>query len=186
MAAMRRNINVKLFVHNNQIYGLTKGQPSPTSSEGTKAKNIPGGVLSGQLNPMALAVALDCGFAARAFTGDADHLKTLMVAALNHKGFALIDILQPCVTFNKVNTYQWYRERVYHIEPDYNPEDRLAAFSRALEWGDRIPIGIIYRNKRAPFEERVPALASRELVHQGFYPSATALDFFRKGPGMFV
>lgn len=174
MAAIRRNINVKLFVHNNQIYGLTKGQPSPTTSEGTKAKNIPSGVISEQLNPMALAVALDCGFAARAFAADTEHLKGLMKEAMNHQGFALIDILQPCVSFNKVNTYEWYRERVYHLEPEYNPEDRLAAFSKSLEWDDRIPIGVIYRNSRPAFEERVPIIADGPLVHQGFDPSTIA------------
>ncbi len=168
LAAMRRNINVKLFVHNNQIYGLTKGQPSPTTSEGTKAKNVPFGVISEQLNPMALAVALDCGFAARAFAADTEHLKGLMKEAMNHQGFALIDILQPCVTFNKVNTYDWYRQRVYHLEPEYNPEDRLAAFTKSLEWGDRIPLGIIYRNSRPAFEERVPMIAAGPLVHQSF------------------
>lgn len=181
MAAMRRNINVKLFVHDNQIYGLTKGQPSPTSGEGTKAKNVPAGVISNQFNPMALAVALDCSFAARAFAGDTTHLKGLMQKAMNHQGFALIDILQPCVTFNKVNTYQWYRERVYHLEPDYDPEDRIAAFSKALEWGDRIPIGVIYRNNRPPFEARVPMLAAGPLVHQAFDPSkieGTLQDFY--------
>jgi 2-oxoglutarate ferredoxin oxidoreductase subunit beta len=171
LAAIRRNINVKLFVHNNQIYGLTKGQPSPTTSEGTKAKNVPSGVISEQFNPMALAVALDCGFAARAFAADTEHLKGLMKEAMNHQGFALIDILQPCVTFNKVNTYEWYRQRVYHVEPEYNPEDRLAAFSKSLEWGDRIPIGVIYRNSRPAFEERVPMIATGPLVHQGFEPS---------------
>ena len=168
LAAIRRNINVTLFVHNNQIYGLTKGQPSPTTSEGTKATNVPFGVISEQFNPMALAVALDCGFAARAFAADTEHLKDLMKEAMNHKGFAFIDILQPCVTFNKVNTYEWYRERVYHLEPEYNPEDRMAAFSKSLEWGDRIPIGVIYRNTRPAFEERVPMLAAGPLVHQGF------------------
>ncbi|MBW6519702.1 MAG: 2-oxoacid ferredoxin oxidoreductase [Desulfoarculaceae bacterium] len=181
LAAMRRNINVKLLVHDNQIYGLTKGQPSPTSGEGTRARNVPAGVISNQFNPMALAVALDCGFAARAFAGDTTHLKDLMQKAMNHQGFALIDILQPCVTFNKVNTYQWYRERVYHLEPDYNPEDRNAAFSRALEWGDRIPIGVIYRNNRPPFEARVPMLAAGPLVHQTFDPSkveGTLQDFY--------
>lgn len=171
LAAMRRNINVKVFVHDNQIYGLTKGQPSPTSSEGTVARNTPFGVISGQFNPMALAVAFDCGFAARAFAGDTAHLKTLMAAAMNHNGFALIDILQPCVTFNKVNTYEWYRERVYNIEPEYNPEDRMAAFSKSLEWGDRIPIGVIYRNNRPTFEEQIPMLASEPLVQQAYDPS---------------
>ena len=133
--AIRRNINVKLFVHDNQIYGLTKGQASPTSMEGMKTKNQPFGVFSEQLNPMALAVALDCSFVARGFAGDMEHLKGLMKEAINHKGFSLVDILQPCVTFNKINTYEWYRQRVYHIEPEYNPENRTEAFKRALEWG---------------------------------------------------
>jgi len=168
MAAMRRNINVKQFVHNNQIYGLTKGQPSPTTGEGMVTKNTPLGVISEQFNPMALAVALDCGFAARGYAADIDHLKGLMKEAINHKGFALLDILQPCVTFNKVNTYEWYKQRVYHIEQDYNPEDRRAAFAKALEWGDRIPLGIIYRNHRPTFEERVPMIADKPLVKQGF------------------
>lgn len=170
--AMKRNIGVKLFVHNNQIYGLTKGQPSPTSMEGMTAGNQPFGVLSGQLNPMAIAVALDCSFVARGYAGEPEHLKGLMKAALDHKGFSLVDILQPCVTFNKINTYEWYRQRVYKIEPDHNPEDRVEAFRRALEWGDRIPMGIIYRNNRRPFEERVPVIAEAPLVRQTIDPAA--------------
>jgi 2-oxoglutarate/2-oxoacid ferredoxin oxidoreductase subunit beta len=168
LAAMRRNINVKLFVHDNQIYGLTKGQPSPTSIEGMVSKNMPFGVIAEQFNPMALAVALDCSFAARGYAADTDHLKGLMKEAVNNKGFALIDILQPCVTFNKVNTYDWYKQRVYHLEPGYDPRDRKAAFAKALEWGDRIPIGVIYRNDRPTFEDRVPMLADRPLVRQEF------------------
>jgi 2-oxoglutarate ferredoxin oxidoreductase subunit beta len=134
--------------------------------EGMVTKNQPFGVLSEQLNPMALAVALDCSFVARGYAGDHEHLKVLIKAAVNHKGFSLVDILQPCVTFNKVNTYDWYSQRVYHIEPEYNPEDRIAAFQKALEWGDRIPIGIIYRNNRPTFEERVPVIGSASLVKQ--------------------
>jgi 2-oxoglutarate ferredoxin oxidoreductase subunit beta len=175
LAAMRRNINVKLFVHDNQIYGLTKGQPSPTTGEGTVLKNMPFGVLSGQFNPMALAVALDCSFAARGYAADSGHLKDLMKEAVTHKGFALIDILQPCVTFNKVNTYDWYKQRVYHLEPGYDPRDRKTAFARSLEWGDRIPIGVLYRNDRPTFEERVPMIADTPLVHQPFDPSKIEL-----------
>ena len=166
--AIRRNINVKLFVHDNQIYGLTKGQPSPTSSEGMITKNQPFGVFSEQLNPMALAVALDCSFVARGFAGDAGHLKELMKAAILHKGFSLIDILQPCVTFNKMNTYEWYKQRGYYIEPEYNPENRIEAFKKALEWGDRIPLGIVYRNKRPTLEERIPIIKDKPLVRQDF------------------
>ncbi|TAL25610.1 MAG: 2-oxoacid:ferredoxin oxidoreductase subunit beta [Nitrospirae bacterium] len=166
--AIRRNINVKLFVHDNQIYGLTKGQASPTTMEGMKTKNQPFGVFSEPLNPLALAVALDCSFVARGFAADMEQLKGLMKAAINHKGFTLVDILQPCVTFNKINTYDWYRQRVYHIEAEYNPEDRIKAFERALEWGDRIPTGIIYRNNRQVLEERIPVILDKPLVRQPF------------------
>lgn len=168
MSAIRKNVNVNLFVHDNQIYALTKGQPSPTSSEGTIAKNIPMGVLSEQFNPMAFAVALDCSFAARSFAGDTEHLKAMMKEAINHPGFALLDILQPCVTFNRVNTYEWYRKRVYHVEPEYDPANRAAAFMKALEWGDRIPLGIIYRNNRPTYEERIGIIAQKPLVKQEF------------------
>jgi 2-oxoglutarate ferredoxin oxidoreductase subunit beta len=166
--AMRRNINVKLFVHNNQIYGLTKGQPSPTSMEGMVTKNQPFGVFSEQLNPLALAVALDCSFVARGFVGDMESLQELMKAAIMHRGFSLLDILQPCVTFNKINTYEWYKQRVYRVEPEFKPEDRIEAFKKALEWGDRIPIGIIYRNNRPLLEERIPVLQDKPLVKQSF------------------
>ncbi len=164
--AMRRNINVKLFVHDNQIYGLTKGQPSPTTMEGMVTKNQPFGVMSEQLNPVALAVALDCSFVARGFAGDMEYLKYLMKSAIQHKGFALLDILQPCVTFNKINTYDWYKQRVYRIEADYNPEDRINAFRKALEFGDRIPSGIIYKNNRPILEERIPVIKNSPLVKQ--------------------
>jgi len=168
MHAMRKNINVKLLVHDNQIYGLTKGQPSPTSMEGMVTKNHPFGVFAEQLNPIAFAVALDCSFVARGFAGDPVHLKELMKEAIRHEGFSLLDILQPCVTFNKINTYEWYKQRVYHIEPEYNPEDRIAAFKKALEWGERIPLGVLYRNHRPVLEKRMPALRDSPLVRQSF------------------
>ena len=133
--AMRRNINVKLFVHDNQVYGLTKGQASPTTLEGTRPKNLPFGVLSEALNPMALAVAMDCSFAARTFSGDIQHLKATIKAAILHKGFSLVDILQPCVSFNKVNTYEWYSQRVYHIEPDYQSRRQDRRLSKGTRMG---------------------------------------------------
>jgi len=115
---------------------------------------------------LALAVALDCSFAARSFAGDIEHLKGMMKEAINHKGFALVDILQPCVSFNKVNTYEWYRQRVYRLGGEHDPSDRKAAFAMALEWGDKIPLGIIYRNNRQTFEERLPVLSGKPLVKQ--------------------
>ena len=178
---IRRNINVKLFVHDNQIYGLTKGQASPTSMEGMITKNQPFGVFSEQLNPIVFAIALDCSFVARGFAGDPVHLKGLMKEAINHRGVALVDILQPCVTFNKVNTYEWYRQRVYPVEPEYNPEDKMEAFKKALEWGERIPIGILYRNQRLTLEERIPTIKDKPLVKQSFEFSrveATMKEFY--------
>jgi 2-oxoglutarate ferredoxin oxidoreductase subunit beta len=167
---IRRNPGIKLFVHDNQIYGLTKGQASPTSMEGTKTKNQPSGVLSEQLNPLALAVALDCSFVARGFSGEPEHLKALMVEAIKHNGFTLVDILQPCVSFNKVNTFSWYKQRVYHLGDDYDARDRSAAFMKALEWGERIPLGIIYRNDRPLYEDRIPVLKDGPLTGQVFDP----------------
>lgn len=166
--AIRRNIGIKLFVHDNQIYGLTKGQASPTSMEGIKTKNQPLGVFSEQFNPLAFAVALDCSFVARGFAGDADHLKGLMKEAMGHNGFSLVDILQPCVTFNKINTFEWYRQRVYHLEAEYDPSNRVEAFKRALEWGDRIPLGILFKNNRPVYEQRISIIKNKPLVKQPF------------------
>ena len=164
--AMRRNINVKVFVHDNQIYGLTKGQASPTSLEGTVSKTQPFGALAQSFNPMVLAVAMDSSFVARGFVGEIDHLKELMKEAINHRGFSLVDIFQPCVTFNRVNTYDWYRKRCYRIEAEYNPEDRIQAFQKALEFGERIPLGVLYKHKRSVFEDKVPVIHEKALVRQ--------------------
>jgi 2-oxoglutarate ferredoxin oxidoreductase subunit beta len=173
--AIRRNANVKLFVHNNQIYGLTKGQASPTTKEGTVTKNQPFGTASAQLNPLALAISLDCSFVARAFAGASGlpFLQEIMKEAINHKGFALVDILQNCITFNKVNTFHWYKERAYQLEKDYDPTDRIEAFRRSLEWGDRIPTGIFYRNEREPMERSFPIIKDEPLVRQKFSMAET-------------
>ncbi|MDI6740527.1 MAG: 2-oxoacid:acceptor oxidoreductase family protein [Candidatus Edwardsbacteria bacterium] len=120
----------------------------------------------GQNKQIANAVACDCSFAARGFAGDAEHLAELIASAIKHPGFALVDILQPCVIFNKVNTYQWYKERVYKLEQSYDPRDRNAAFAKAMEWGERIPIGIIYKNGRPSLESRLPQLKDKPLIGQ--------------------
>lgn len=164
--AVRRNVNVKLFVHDNQIYGLTKGQASPTTMQGMVTKNQPLGSLSEQLFPLAMAVSLNCSFVARGFAGDTAHLKELMKAAIEHRGFSLVDILQPCVTFNHINTYEWYKKRVYKIASDYDPENRSEAFKLAMEWGDKIPVGIIYKNSKPTLEEKIPMINEIPLVKQ--------------------
>lgn len=166
--AIRRNLDIKLFVHDNQIYGLTKGQASPTTMKGIVTKTQPFGVFSEQFNSITLAVALNCSFVARGFAGDIDHLKTLIKEAVNHKGFSLIDILQPCVSFNKINTFDWYKQRVYKLDESYNPTDREVAFKKSLEWSDRIPLGVIYKTERPIFEEQFPVIKDFVLVKQKF------------------
>jgi 2-oxoglutarate ferredoxin oxidoreductase subunit beta len=166
--AVRRNPNISLFVHNNQIYGLTKGQASPTSAKRTYTSAQPFGYLSQPFNPLSMAISQDCSFVARGFAGDQEHLKELMKAAITHRGFSLLDILQPCVTFNKVNTFKWYRERVYKLEDDYDPYNQIKAFERALEWGDKIPNGIFYKNDKETLEEIVPTIREMPLVRKKF------------------
>lgn len=168
--AVRRNHDITYLVHNNQVYALTKGQASPTSEPGYVAKTTPQGAPA-PLNPMLLAIAAGAGFVARSFAGDPDHVAEMIKRGIRHRGFALIDILQPCVTFNHVNTWDWYRQRVYKLEAGYSPADKAAAFNKAQEWGDRIPIGVIYEQSRPTFEEQLPALKEGPLVKQKTEPS---------------
>ena len=115
---IRRNMDITYLVHNNQIYGLTKGQASPTSEQGFITKTTPEGVVLQQLNPLALAISLGATFVARSFTGKPTHLTKVIIEGIQHQGFALIDVLQPCVSFNHVNTYAWYTQRIYDIAED--------------------------------------------------------------------
>jgi 2-oxoglutarate/2-oxoacid ferredoxin oxidoreductase subunit beta len=155
----RRNIDLVDLIQNNQIYGLTKGQYSPTSDIGFVTSTSPEGAIETAANPTLLALAAGGTFIARGFAGDAKGLADLIAKAIQHKGYALVEVLQPCVTFNRKNTYDWYRERVYNlVDTDYDPGDRVAAFQKALEWGDRIPLGIIYQTQRPTYEEQVVGL----------------------------
>jgi 2-oxoglutarate ferredoxin oxidoreductase subunit beta len=172
--AMRRNHDITYLVHNNQVYGLTKGQASPTSDEGFVTKTTLHGAPV-PVSPLALAIVTGAGFVARGFAGDSDHLADLSRQGIRHKGFSLIDILQPCVSFNRKNTFDWYRERVYKVDSgNYDPEDRMAALEKALEWGDRIPTGVIYRHESPAFEEQFPGLAEKPLVKQSINPKKIA------------
>jgi 2-oxoglutarate ferredoxin oxidoreductase subunit beta len=153
---IRRNTDITVIVHNNQIYGLTKGQASPTTDAGYITKIQADGVILEPMHALAMAISLGCGFVARGYSADSEHLSWLILEGIKHKGFALIDVLQPCVTFNKKNTYEWYAKRVYKVDEDpaYNPENKMAAYELAEEWGDRIPIGIIYRCLKADYGEK--------------------------------
>lgn len=163
--AIRRNPDITLIVHDNQIYGLTKGQASPTTEIGMKTKIQTHGVFNMPLNPLSLAISLDCSFVSRGFAGDVPHLTELITRAIRHKGFSLVDVLQPCVSFNKLNTFAWYSERVYKLEEDgYTPNDRVRAFEKSLEWGDRIPLGVLYMHEKPTFEDHLEVLRSGILI----------------------
>ncbi|MGC9779885.1 MAG: 2-oxoacid ferredoxin oxidoreductase [Candidatus Heimdallarchaeota archaeon] len=148
---IRRNPNITNFVHNNMIYGLTKGQASPTSRFGMKTGVQVDGVILDPFNPLTIAIGLDASFVARTYAGDQKHMKEMMIKTIKHKGYALLDILQPCVSFNKVNTYQWFKERIYYLE-NHDPTDRLEALKRAAEV-EKFPLGIFYINEKPTFEE---------------------------------
>lgn len=167
--AVRRNHDITYLVHDNQVYALTKGQASPTSESGYVTRINPEGSPPME-NPLTLAIAAGAGFAARSFAGDPEHVAEMIKLGVRHRGFALIDILQPCVTFNRVNTFEWYRQRVYKLDKSYAPGDRAAAFTKAAEWGERIPLGVIFERVRPTFEDAVPALKMGPLVKQPITP----------------
>ncbi|EKP95607.1 2-oxoacid:ferredoxin oxidoreductase subunit beta [Thermaerobacter subterraneus] len=157
---MRRNVDLVDIVENNQIYALTKGQYSPTSERGFKTTTSPTGAPEDPVLPTRVAFAAGASFIARGFAGQPNQLADIIAAAIRHRGYALIDVLQPCVTFNKLNTYDWYAERAYSVEEEgHDPTDPEAAWAKCNEWGERIPIGILWRNDTVPaYEERVPGL----------------------------
>ncbi|HLB26552.1 MAG TPA: thiamine pyrophosphate-dependent enzyme, partial [Dehalococcoidia bacterium] len=162
----RRNPNITQIVENNQIYGLTKGQYSPTSDKGFVTTTSPDGAIELAFNPMSVALAAGATFIARAFAGEPKHLAQLIGEGIQHRGYALIDVLQPCVTFNRINTYDWYRKRIYHLEEEaYDPTNREAAWQKAHEWEERIPLGVLYRTDELPtYEDQVPTLADGSPV----------------------
>jgi 2-oxoglutarate ferredoxin oxidoreductase subunit beta len=153
---IRRNPNITNIVHNNMVYGLTKGQASPTSQIGFKTPVQVNGVFLQPFNPMAVAIALDAGFVARAFAGDNKQTKEILKKALTHKGYALVDIFQPCVSFNKHNTYKWFKEHTYYLE-NHDASDRNQAFQKAMET-EKLPLGIFYINaNKTTFEDNISA-----------------------------
>lgn len=150
--AAKKNVDIKFFVHNNMVYGLTKGQTSPTSPKGFITKSTPYGSPEEPLNPIALALISGATFVARGFVGEYIHLKELFKKAILHKGFAFIDILQPCVTYN--NTYDYFRKRVYKLEDEgHDFTDFKKALEKAFEWNSRIPIGVFYQVRKKTYEE---------------------------------
>jgi 2-oxoglutarate ferredoxin oxidoreductase subunit beta len=166
--AMRRNLDITYVVMNNQIYGLTTGQASPTTTKEMKTKSTPRGNVEFPINPLALALVSGATYVARGFSGEPNQMADLIAGGIQHKGFALIDTFSPCVTYNKLNTYPWFKKRVYKLEDEvgYHTGDMRAAFEKSFEWGDRIPLGLFYADQQPTYEDSEPAFARGPLVHQ--------------------
>ena len=164
---MRGNIDITYLIHDNQIYGLTTGQNSPTTQKGVKSKTNPDGVLEMPVPPLALSLHAGATFVARGFAGNAPQLISIIQAAIAHRGFSHVDILQPCVTFNKLNTYSYFYQRVYDLQKEqHDPANFDAALMKAQEWGDRIPTGILYQTDKPTLVEQLPLLSEQTLVQR--------------------
>lgn len=161
---IRRNVDITHFIHDNQVYGLTKGQVSPTADEGAVSGVQVDGNYNIPLNPLLLAIAAGAGFVARSFSGRPQHLEEMMRRAILFKGYAMVDILQPCVSFNKVNTLAWYNKRVYELDDAHDAGDRLMAMERAMEFGERIPIGVLYEKEQPTYHEKHRSLKDGKVL----------------------
>jgi 2-oxoglutarate ferredoxin oxidoreductase subunit beta len=165
--AMRRNLDVTYVVMDNQIYGLTTGQASPTTTKGHKTKSTPVGNAEMPLNPLAMAITAGASYVARGFSGEQKQLADLIQGGIAHKGFALIDVFSPCVTYNKINTYQFFKERVYKLEDEgWDPSDFYKSLAKSFEWGDKIPCGLLYKTDQPTYEDSEPILQQGPLVKQ--------------------
>ena len=162
--AIRDNINVTLLVHNNDIYSLTKGQASPTTQRGIITKSSPFGNLSYPLNPLALAISQEAAHVERSYSGNLMHLTNSIIRAITFDGFSMIDIFTPCVTFNKINTYQWFNKNLYDLnKTKHNPKNKFAALKKA-DSKTKLPIGLFFKNKKQTFEQAHQILKKEPLV----------------------
>lgn len=143
---MRRNVDLTYIVMDNQIYGLTTGQTSPTSVLGMQTKSTPEGNLENPINPIPLAMAGGATFVARGYSGKQSHLVEVLKQAIEHRGFSFVDVFSPCVTYNLDNTYKWFRPRIKFLEDEgHDSTDFHAAIDRGYQWGDEIPVGVFWR-----------------------------------------
>lgn len=163
--AAKRNPNITVIIHDNQLYSLTTGQASPTANQGFKTKTTPEGAIDEPLNPLVLALSSGATFVSRAFAGDSPHLSGMIAEGISHPGFSVVDVLQPCVTFDKVHTYAWYRSRIYDlVKEGFKTNDRAQSLIKALEWGERIPVGKFFEQIKPTQESIEPALKNNQLI----------------------
>ncbi|OBZ16952.1 MULTISPECIES: 2-oxoacid:ferredoxin oxidoreductase subunit beta [Bacillales] len=176
--AIRRNLNVTYIVMDNQIYGLTKGQTSPRSAEGFKTKSTPEGSIESTLSPLEIALSAGATFVAQSFSSDLKQLTKLIEEGINHEGFSLINVFSPCVTFNKINTYDWFKENIVNLEqfPDYDPSNRVLAMNKIMETNGMLT-GLIYQNKtRKSYEDLVTGFKQEGLAKQNIKISSEEFE----------
>lgn len=163
--AARRNVNITYIVMDNHIYGLTTGQTSPVSDPGMCTKTHPDGAFEEPIHPLELAIVCGATFVAQAFSGDQPGMTRILEEAMRHRGFSLVNIFSPCVTFNKRNTYAWYKELLTDVGADsaYNPGDRIGAMQRIHETGGMVT-GVLYQTQRKTYEEQLPGLTDTPLT----------------------
>ncbi len=165
--ASRRNHDMTIILHDNGLYALTTGQTSPASEHGFKSKSTPEGNHDYPLNPLAMAIAAGATFVAREYAVNIQKLADLITQANAHKGLAIVDVLQPCPTFNHEHNHKFYQDNTYYLPDDYDPTNKEKAFAKALEFGLKtIPLGIIYKEEKLPYESQLPQLSVKPLVEQ--------------------
>lgn len=167
MHACRGNHDITVIVHDNGVYGLTTGQAAPTADKGYKAKSTPSGIIEVPVNPLALAISQGATFVAQGFAGDITHATQLIKQGVEHKGFSLVNILQPCVTFNKINTYQYYLKHIYKLDETHQKNNLQEGMKKALEAAEeKFPLGVLYESDRPTFTQSLPQLATTTLVNK--------------------
>jgi len=165
--ACRGNHDIKVIIHDNRVYGLTTGQVAPTAEKGQKSKSTPSGIIEVPVDPIALAITQGATFVAQTFAGDTKHMAETIKKAFEHTGFAIVNVLQPCVTFDKKSTYQYYMKHVYKLDTSYNPGDKIAALEKAFEVAqEKYPLGVIYQSSRKTYHEEAVANVNTSLIAQ--------------------
>jgi len=175
--ACRGNHDITVIAHDNMVYGLTTGQVAPTANKGFKSRSTPTGIIETPINALALTITQGATFVAQTFANDAKHMADMIKRGMQHKGFSLINILQPCVTFNKINTFEYFLKNSYKLDTSYNSESIEAALQKALEpMNERFPLGVVYENKsKLPFHEELLALTSNTLLEAQRYTDYSTL-----------
>ena len=165
--ACRGNHDITVIVHDNGVYGLTTGQSAPTAQKGFKSKSTPSGILEMPINPLTLTITSGATFVAQSFAGDVLHTISMIKAGIEHKGFSVVNILQPCVTFNKINTYQYYLQRVYKLDEKYQKSDFKTAVQKSIEVNEgKFPLGVIYQTERPSYTDQLPQLSETTLIEK--------------------